>query len=86
MCVCVCVCVPKNLYNLFLKKKKKKKKKPQQPMFKQGQLNNNTFLTLTKTLSTKHDHSLDSFQITLSIYLKKKKNKHTFICKNTSVD
>ena len=62
--MCVCVCVPKNLYNLFLKKKKK----PLQPTFKQGKLSKNTFLTPTKTLPTKHDHSLDSFQITLSIY------------------
>ena len=68
MCVCVCVCSKKPLQPFPQKKKKKKKKKPLQPMFKQGQLNNNTFLTLTKTLSTKHDHSLDSFQITLSIY------------------
>ena len=76
MCVCVCVCVFQKTSTTFSsKKKKKKKKKPLQPMFKQGQLNNNTFLTLTKTLSTKHDHSLDSFQITLSIYLKKKKKQ-----------
>ena len=60
----MCVCSKKPLQP-FPQKKKKKKKKPLQPTFKQGQLSKNTFLTPTKTLPIKHDHSLDSFQITL---------------------